>query len=109
MDIYNEKELAIEVAKAIEKDIVSKGIYTSLIFIPENQQNEEGHVDAKKFGYNCNTSTFDYWGHTDTMPIDISYDEWDINFIPGGIHLLKSNRQPFRVHSLRYCDTKIEE
>lgn len=109
MNIYNEKELAIEVAKAIGKGMVSKGIYTSLIFIPDNHQNEEGYVDAKRFGYNHNTGAFDYWGYTDIVPPDIPYDECDIIFIPGGIQLLKTDRQPFKVHSLCYCDTKIEE
>ncbi len=89
MNIYNESELAIEITKAIEKGIVSKGTYTSLIFIPNNHQNEEGYVDAQKFGYNHNTGTFDYWGHVDIMPLDISYDEYVMDFIPGGIQLSK--------------------
>ena len=109
MNIYNKNELGVAIDKAIEKGIVSEGIYTSLIFISNNHQNKEGYIDAKKFGYNHNTGTFDYWGHVDTMPLDISYDEWFMKFIPGGIQLLKNNRQPFKVHSLRYCDTRIEE
>ena len=104
MNIYNKNELDVAIAKAIEKGIVDKGIYTSLIFIPNNHPNEEGYVDAKEFGYNHNTGTFDYWGHVDTMPLDIPYDEWFMNFIPRGIQLLKNNRQPFKLHSLRYCD-----
>lgn len=105
MNIYNKNELDVAIAKAIEKGMVSKGIYTSLIFIPNNHKNEEGYVDAKKFGYNCNTGTFDYWGHVDTIPLDISYDEWVMDFIPGGIQLLKNNRQPFKLYSLCYHNT----
>ena len=40
------------------------------------------------------------------MPLDISYDEYVMDFIPGGIQLSKNNKQPFKMHSLRYCDTK---
>lgn len=109
MNKYNENELTIEVAKALEKDIVSEGIYTSLIFIPDNCQNEEGYVDAKRFGYNSNTSTLDYLGCTDIMPFDISYDKYTMDFIPGGIQLFRKDGQPFKVSSLCYCNTIIKE
>lgn len=109
MNRYNEKELTIEVAKAIEKGMISGGIYTCLIFIPDNYQNNEGYVDAKRFGYNRNTGTLDYLGYTDIMPYSISNNEYSMNFIPGGIQLFRKDRKPFKVDASYYCYTKIEE
>lgn len=109
MNRYNENELAIEVTKAIEKGIVSEGIYTSLIFIPDNCQNEESYVDAKRFGYNRNAGTLDYLGYTDIMPYNIPYNKYNMDFVPGGIQLFRKDKQPFKVNAECYCDTKIEE
>lgn len=109
MNRYNESELTIEITKAIEKDIVSEGIYTSLIFIPDNCQNKEGYVEAKRFGYNRNTGTLDYLGNTDIMPYNIPHNMYNMDFVPGGIQLFRKDKQPFKVNAEYYCDTIIEE
>lgn len=109
MNRYNENELTIEVAKAIEKGIVSEGIYTCLIFIPDNYQNDAGYVDVKRFGYNRKTGILDYLGCTDIMPYSISNNKYSMDFIPGGIQLFRKDREPFKVDASYYCDTKIEE
>ena len=79
MNKYNKKELDKAIAKAIDKGYIQEGIYTSLLFISEDNQNNDGYIEAKRFGYNRNTDSLDYLGITDIMPfegIDISYKDY---------------------------------
>lgn len=83
-------------------------MYDCLMFIPENNQNEEGYVDAKRFGYRFDTKKLDFLGHTDIMPFEINYTEdYRMDFVPGGINLFRGDRQKFKVSSRYYCDTVI--
>lgn len=109
MDKYNKNELDVAISKAIEKGIIDEGTYTCLIFTLENHQNEDGYVNAKRFGYNSNIDTLDYLECTDIMPFDISYNKYTMDFIPGGVQLFRKDKQPFKVSSLCYCNTIIEE
>lgn len=43
------------------------------------------------------------------MPFDISYNKYTMDFIPGGVQLFRKDKQPFKVSSLCYCNTIIEE
>ena len=108
MNKYNPKELNAAIKEAISRGIKDKGIYDSLIFMPENEQNEEGYIDAKRFGYNRDTKELDYLGNTDIMPFEIDYTkDYCMDFVPGGINLFRKDRLKFKVSSFYYCDTKI--
>lgn len=110
MDKYNKKELTEAIDKAIAKGYIQEGIYTSLLFIPEDTQNSEGYIEAKRFGYNCNTDSLDFLGITDIMPFDsleISYKDYQMDFIPNGIQLFRRNKGEFKVDASLYTRTKI--
>ena len=107
MDKYNPKELSVAIKEALSKGIKRKGIYTCLMFIPENEQNYDGYINAKRFGYNHNTEEFDYLGVTDIMPC-FNYKDYRVDFVPGGIHLFRSDRREFKVDGTLYSDTVIE-
>lgn len=108
MDKYNPKELSIAIKEALSKGIKKKGIYTCLIFMPENEQNYDGYVNAKRFGYNHNTKKFDYLGVTDTMLCCINYKYYRMDFVPGGINLFRCDGREFKVDGTLYSDTVIE-
>ena len=108
MNKYNPKELNAAIEKAISRGFKDKGMYDTLIFMPENKQNEDGNVNAKRFGYNHDTKELDYLGDTDIMPWEINYTEdYSMDFVPGGINLFRKDRQKFKVSSIYYCDTII--
>ena len=108
MNIYDPKELNAAIEEAISRGVKDEGMYNSLIFIPSNEKNEDGYVDAKRFGYRFDTKEFDYLGNTDVMPCDIDYKYYRMDFVPGGINLFRKDRQKFKVYSICYCDTIIE-
>lgn len=108
MNKYDPKELNVAIEEAISKGIKDEGIYNCLMFIPEKEQNEEGYIDAKRFGYNHDTQELDYLGNTDIMPWGINYTEdYCMDFVPGGINLFRKDKQKFKVSSICYCDTVI--
>lgn len=109
MNKYNPKELNAAIEEAISRGIKEEGMYNSLMFIPENKQNEDGYVDAKRFGYNFDTEELDFLGYTDVMPWEINYmEDYRMDFVPGGINLFRKDKQKFKVSSFYYCDTIIK-
>lgn len=108
MNKYNPEELSVAIKEALSKGIKREGMYTCLMFIPENKQNYDGYVNAKRFGYNHNTKEFDYLGVTDIMPCSINYKGYRMDFVPGGINLFRSDRKEFKVDGMLYTDTIIE-
>ena len=108
MNKYDSKELNIAIEKAIRKGIKEEGMYNCLMFIPDNEQNSDGYVDAKRFGYNADTKELDYLGNTDLMPWEIDYnEEYNMDFVPGGVNLFRKDRKKFKVSSMCYCTTVI--
>lgn len=108
MNKYDPKELTAAIEEAISRGIKDEGMYDCLMFIPEKKQNEEGYIDAKRFGYRFDTKELDFLGYTDIMPWDINYTEdYRMDFVPGGINLFRKDRLKFKVSSFYYCDTKI--
>lgn len=108
MDKYNPEELNAAIEEAISRGIKDEGMYDCLMFMPENNQNEAGYVDAKRFGYRFDTNKLDFLGYTDVMPWEINYTEdYCMDFVPGGINLFRKDRLKFKVSSLCYCGTKI--
>lgn len=107
MNKFDPKELNAAIKEAISKGIKDEGMYNSLIFIPSNEQNEEGYIDAKRFGYRFDTEELDYLGDTDVMPWNIDYKYYRMDFIPGGINIFRIDKQEFKVSSMSYCDTII--
>ena len=99
MNKYNPEELKAAIKAALDRDIVEVGMYNCLIFIPEDEQNEEGYITAKRFGYSYDTEKLDYLGRTDIMPFSIDYKEYQMNFVPGGINLFRKDRKKFEVFS----------
>ena len=108
MNKYNPKELNAAIKEAISRGFKDKGMYDCLMFIPDKEQNEDGNVNAKRFGYNHDTKELDYLGNTDIMPWELNYTEdFRMDFVPGGINLFRKDRLKFKVSSFYYCDTKI--
>lgn len=108
MNKYNPEELNAAIKVAVSRGVKNEGMYDSLIFMPDNEMNEEGYITAKRFGYRFDTEELDYLGGTDFMPWDINYTEdYRMDFIPGGINLFRKDRLKFKVSSFYYCDTKI--
>ena len=109
MNKYNPKELNAAIKEAISRGFKDEGMYNSLIFIPDNEMNEDGYVNAKRFGYNNDTKELDYLGCSDVMPWDINYKEdYRMDFVPGGVNLFRKDRQKFKVSGKEYCNTIIE-
>ena len=110
MNKYNPEELNAAIKEAISRGIKEEGIYDSLIFMPENEQNEDGYINAKRFGYRFDTEELDYLGNTDVMPWDINYKEdYHMDFVPGGVNLFRKRFQKFKVSSRSYSCTIINE
>ena len=108
MNKYNPKELNAAIEEAISRGFKDEGMYDCLMFMPDNEQNEEGYINAKRFGYNNDTKELDYLGCTDLMPWDIDYKEdYRMDFVPGGVNLFRKDRQKFKVSGMYYCDTII--
>lgn len=107
MNKYNPKELNAAIKEAVRRGVKDEGMYDSLIFIPSNEQNLDGYVDAKRFGYNHNTEELDYLGDTDVMPWSIDYKHYRMDFVPGGINIYSTDVEKFKVSSKAYCDTII--
>ena len=107
MNKYNPKELNAAIKEAISRGIKDEGMYDCLMFIPENEQNEDGYIDAKRFGYNNDTEELDYLGDTDVMPWNINYKDYKIDFVLGGVNLFRKDRQKFKVSGKAYCNTII--
>ena len=110
MNKYNPEELNAAIEEAISRGIKEEGMYNCLMFIPSNEQNSDGYIDAKRFGYNHDTKELDYLGDTDLMPWEIDYNkEYNMDFIPGGVNLFRKDRKKFKVSSMCYCTTVINE
>ena len=107
MNKYNPKELNAAIKEAISRGVKDEGMYDCLMFIPENEQNEDGYINAKRFGYNNDTEELDYLGDTDVMPWNINYEDYKMDFVPGGVNLFRKDRQKFKVYSSDYCNTII--
>ena len=108
MNKYNPKELNAAIKEAISRGVKDEGMYNSLIFMPENEQNEDGYVNAKRFGYNNDTEELDYLGDTDVMPWNINYNkDYRMDFIPGGVNIYRTDVEKFKVSSKCYCNTII--
>ena len=107
MNKYNPKELNAAIKEAISRGFKDEGMYDSLIFMPENEQNEDGCINAKRFGYRFDTEELDYLGCTDVMPWNINYEDYRMDFVPGGVNLFRKDRQKFKVSSNCCCDTII--
>ena len=108
MDKYNPEELNAAIEKAVKKGFKGKGMYDCLMFIPEKKMNEQGYVDAKRFGYNNDSEELDFLGYIDVMPWDIDYKEdYRMDFISGGINLFRKDGLKFKVSGMTYCDTVI--
>ena len=107
MNKYNPEELNATIEEAISRGIKDEGMYNCLMFIPENEQNEDGYINAKRFGYNNDTEELDYLGDTDVMPWNIDYKDYKMDFVPGGVNLFRKDRQKFKVSGMYYCDTVI--
>ena len=109
MNKYNPKELNAAIKEAISRGFKDEGMYDCLMFIPENEQNEDDYVNAKRFGYNNDTEELDYLGNTAVMPWDINYKEdYSMDFVPGGVNIFRKDRQKFKVSGKEYCNTIIE-
>ena len=107
MNKYNPEELNAAIKEAISRGVKDEGIYDCLMFIPENEQNEDGYINAKRFGYNNDTEELDYLGDTDVMPWNINYEDYKMDFVPGGVNLFRKDRMKFKVYSSDYCNTII--
>lgn len=107
MNKFDPKELNAAIKEAISRGVKDEGMYNSLIFIPSDEQNEEGYVDAKRFGYRFDTEELDYLGDTDIMPWNIDYKYYRMEFVPGGINIFRTDVEKFKVSSRSYCDTII--
>ncbi len=108
MNKYNPKELSVAIKAALSKGIKKDGnMYTCLMFMPENEQNEDGYINAKRFGYNSNTEEFDYLGVSDIMTCRINYKDYRMDFVPGSINLFRADRKEFKVFGNFYTDTII--
>ena len=108
MNKYDSEELSAAIKVALNNGIKAFGKYDCLIFIPNNEQNEDNHIDAKRFGYNKDTDNLDYLGCTDIMPWEIDYKEYNMDFVPGGINIFRKDRKKFEVFSICYCNTVIK-
>ena len=110
MNKYNPEELHAAIKEAIRKGVKEEGMYSCLMFIPSNEQNSDGYIDAKRFGYNHDTKELDYLGDTDLMPWEIDYnEEYNMDFVPGGVNLFRKDRKKFKVSSIYYCNTAINK
>ena len=107
MNEYNPEELNAAIKEAISRGVKDEGMYDCLMFMPENEQNEDGYINAKRFGYNNDTEELDYLGDTDIMPWNIDYKDYKMDFVPGGVNLFRKDRMKFKVSSMYYCDTII--
>ena len=107
MNKYNPEELNAAIKEAISRGFKDEGMYDCLMFIPENEQNEDGYINAKRFGYNNDTEELDYLGDTDIMPWNIDYKDYKMDFVPGGVNLFRKDRMKFKVSGMYYCDTII--
>ena len=107
MNKYNPEELNAAIKEAVSRGVKDEGMYDCLMFMPENEMNEDGYVNAKRFGYNNDTEELDYLGDTDIMPWNIDYKDYKMDFVPGGVNLFRKDRQKFKVSSMYYCDTAI--
>ena len=108
MNEYNPEELNAAIKVAINKGVKKEGMYNCLMFIPSNEQNSDGYVDAKRFGYNADTKELDYLGNTDLMPWKIDYKDYHMDFVPGGVNIFRKDRKKFKVSSICYSDTIID-
>ena len=108
MNKYNPEELNAAIKEAISRGVKDEGMYDCLTFMPENEQNEDGYINAKRFGYNNDTEELDYLGDTDVMPWNIDYKDYKMDFVPGGVNLFRKDRMKFKVSGMYYCDTIIE-
>ena len=110
MNKYNPEELNAAIKEAISRGFKDEGMYDCLMFIPENEQNEEGYISVKRFGYRFDTKELDYLGDTDVMPWKIDYTkDYYMDFVPGGINLFRKDGKKFKVSSIYYCNTVINK
>ena len=108
MNKYNPEELNAAIKEAISRGFKDEGMYDCLMFMPENEQNEDGYVNAKRFGYNNDTEELDYLGDTDVMPWNINYNkDYRMDFVPGGVNIYRTDAEKFKVSGKCYCNTII--
>lgn len=108
MNKYNPKELNAAIKEAVSRGVKDEGMYDSLMFMPDNELNEDGYINAKRFGYRFDTEELDYLGDTDVMPWEINYTEdYSMDFVPGGVNLFRKDRMKFKVSSICYSNTVI--
>ena len=107
MNKYNQEELNAAIKEAVSRGVKDEGMYDSLIFMPNNELNEDGYINAKRFGYRFDTEELDYLGDTDVMPWNIDYKHYRMDFVPGGINIYSTDVEKFKVSSKVYCDTII--
>ena len=107
MNKYNPEELNAAIEVAVIRGVKDEGMYNSLIFMPDNEMNDDGYVNAKRFGYNDDTEELDYLGDTDVMPWNIDYKHYRMDFVPGGINIYSTDMEKFKVSSMCYYDTVI--
>lgn len=107
MNKFDPKELNAAIKEAISRGVKDKGIYNSLIFMPDNKMNEDGYINAKRFGYRFDTEELDYLGDTDVMPWNIDYKYYRMEFVPGGVNIYRIDVEKFKVSSRSYCNTVI--
>ena len=107
MNKYNQEELNAAIKEAVSRGVKDEGMYDSLIFMPNNELNEDGYINAKRFGYRFDTEELDYLGDTDVMPWNIDYKHYRMDFVPGGINIYSTDVEKFKVSSKAYCDTII--
>lgn len=101
MNKYNPEQLNDAIKVAIEKGVKEGGMYDCILFIPSNEQNTDGYVNAKRFGYNANKLDLDYLGDTDIMPRGIDYNkEYNMDFVPRGVNLFRKDRNKFKLYSM---------
>ena len=102
MNKYNPEELNAAIKSAISKGMKEEGMYDSIVFMPSNEQNSDGYVDAKRFGYNADKLDLDYLGDTDIMPWGIDYKDYNMDFVPGGINLFRKDKKKFKLCSMNH-------
>lgn len=102
MNKYNPEELKAAIKAALDKGVKKHGMYNCLFYMPDNKQNSEGYVNAKRFGYDCDTGEFNYLGDVDIMPCNIDYEDYRMDFVPEGIQLFRKDRRRFNLYSMQY-------
>ena len=94
------EEIVNAAVKATEVEI------DHLFFVPEKESNNDGWVDAHRYGYNSKNGECYDLGLTDVMP-KIDYTGFVFDFVPNGIHIAKRDKTTFNVDCSLYLCTSI--